>query len=116
MLQQFLVAFEVSLGSIARGELTNCCGSAVLSCAAIGTVCMALSSSAGASEIDKLIASDRGVGDQFGFAVSVSGDTAVVGARQDDDDGASSGSAYVFRNDGMDWVEEDNEDAREITP
>ena len=52
----------------------------------------------------KLTASD-GVGDDyFGSSVSVSGDTVVVGAYGDDDNGSSSGSAYVFdfkRNKGL---------------
>ena len=33
----------------------------------------------------------------FGYSVSVSGDTALVGARYDDDNGSASGSAYVFQ-------------------
>jgi len=46
----------------------------------------------------KLLASDRAAGDEFGFgsSVSISGDNAVVGARQDDDNGSGSGSAYVY--------------------
>ncbi len=44
----------------------------------------------------KLTAADAATGDRFGISVSVSGDTAVVGANQDDDAGANSGSAYVF--------------------
>ena len=45
----------------------------------------------------KLTASDRGVGDRFGYAVGVSGDTVVVGAYQDDVDGnKDQGSAYAF--------------------
>jgi hypothetical protein len=35
--------------------------------------------------------------DNFGLSVSVSGDTAIVGAFLDDDAGTASGSAYVFR-------------------
>ena len=35
-------------------------------------------------------------GDGFGISVAVDGNTAVVGAYQDDDDGANSGSAHVF--------------------
>ncbi len=54
----------------------------------------------------KLTASDGAAGDLFGSSVAVSGDTAVVGALRDDDSGSSSGSAYVFRYDGSDWVEE----------
>jgi uncharacterized repeat protein (TIGR01451 family) len=50
------------------------------------------------SEQQKLVASDGAAGDYFGYSVSVSGDTAVVGAYQDDTaGGADAGSAYVFR-------------------
>ncbi|MEX0785839.1 MAG: FG-GAP repeat protein [Dehalococcoidia bacterium] len=48
------------------------------------------------SEQAKLTASDGAAGDEFGYAVSVSGDTALVGAYLDDDNGADSGSAYVY--------------------
>jgi len=48
------------------------------------------------SEVAKLLASDAAAGDHFGFSVSISGDTAIVGARGDDDAGFESGSAYVF--------------------
>jgi hypothetical protein len=44
----------------------------------------------------KLTASDAAAGDEFGVSVSVSGDTAVVGASSNDDAGSASGSAYVF--------------------
>jgi hypothetical protein len=44
----------------------------------------------------KITATDGVAGDEFGFAVSVSGDTLVVGAHYDGDNGAYSGSAYVF--------------------
>ncbi len=45
-------------------------------------------------------------GDLFGQSLSVSGDVALVGAEGDDDNGSSSGSVYVFRFDGVDWIEE----------
>jgi len=54
----------------------------------------------------KLTASDGTAGDSFGSRVSLSGDTALIGAMNDDDHGTDSGSAYVFRFDGSDWVEE----------
>ena len=54
----------------------------------------------------KLTASDAAANDNFGWSVSVCGNVAVVGADSDDDGGASSGSAYVFRFDGTQWVEE----------
>lgn len=44
----------------------------------------------------KLTAADGATGDMFGGSVSVSGDTAVIGANKDDDKGDDSGSAYVF--------------------
>jgi len=47
------------------------------------------------SEI-KLTASDGVASDEFGHSVSVNGDVAIVGAIWDDDQGSSSGSAYIF--------------------
>ncbi len=52
-------------------------------------------------EVKRLLASDGAAGDGFGRAVAISGDTAVVGAYGDDDQGSDSGAAYVFaRNQG----------------
>ena len=51
----------------------------------------------------KQFANDGANEDRFGFSVSVSGDTAVIGAWLDDDDGAASGSAYVYVRDGTTW-------------
>jgi len=48
----------------------------------------------------KLTASDAAAGDSFRssrFSVSISGDVAIVGALGDDDNGSSSGSAYIYR-------------------
>ncbi len=59
-----------------------------------------------ANEFAKLTASDAAESDQFGYSVSISGDVAVIGAHGDDDGGARTGSAYVFRFDGQDWIEE----------
>jgi len=48
------------------------------------------------SEI-KLMASDGAADDLFGSSVAISGDTIVVGAREDDtENGTNSGSAYVY--------------------
>jgi hypothetical protein len=44
----------------------------------------------------KLTAFDAAAGDNFGWSVAISGTTAIVGARRDDDDGFESGSAYLF--------------------
>jgi len=53
----------------------------------------------GWTQVAKLTANDGAEGDQFGYSVSIDGDTMVIGARYDDDDGSSSGSAYVFTRD-----------------
>ena len=45
----------------------------------------------------KLLASDAGAQDRFGWAVAADGDCVVVGAQWNDDHGERSGSAYVFR-------------------
>ena len=58
------------------------------------------------TQIQNLIASDGSAWDQFGYSVSLDGDTALIGARSDDDNGVDSGSAYVFiRNDNI-WTQQ----------
>ena len=54
----------------------------------------------------KLIAEDGVANDLFGFSVSVSGDTAIISAHSDDDNGNSSGSAYVFTRSGSVWSQQ----------
>ena len=44
----------------------------------------------------KLLASDAAAADLFGRSVSISGETALIGANLDDDAGSNSGSAYVY--------------------
>jgi hypothetical protein len=58
------------------------------------------------SQQAKLLASDGAVGDSFGRSVSISGDYAIVGALLDDDNGAQSGSAYIFKRDGTNWSQQ----------
>jgi len=58
------------------------------------------------SEQQKLTASDGAFEDEFGSSVAVDGDTAVIGAHSDDDDGAESGSAYVFSRSAGVWTEQ----------
>jgi hypothetical protein len=57
-------------------------------------------------EEQKLTADDGAEYDWFGFRVSISGEYAVVGAQFDDDNGVSSGSAYLFRREGSNWTKE----------
>jgi|GEM_PF-4992489 len=54
----------------------------------------------------KLNASDAQAEDFFGYAVSIHGDYALVGAFQDGDGGQYSGSAYVFHRVGNTWQQE----------
>ncbi len=55
----------------------------------------------------KLTADDGAASDYFGVSVALDGDTALVGAPRDDDDGNESGSAYLFWYDGANWIDED---------
>jgi hypothetical protein len=54
----------------------------------------------------RLTGLDTAAGDQFGKGLALSGGRILVGAYGDDDAGADSGSAYVFRNDGGTWTQE----------
>ncbi len=53
----------------------------------------------------KLYASDRTVGDFFGQSVSLDGDTALIGAYGNDDNGWNSGSAYIYTRNNNSWIE-----------
>ena len=53
-----------------------------------------------------IYASDAVAGDNFGRSVSLYGDTALIGAWKDDDQGGGSGSVYVFTRSGGSWNEE----------
>ena len=55
----------------------------------------------------KLIPGDGSEGDWFGYSVSISGDYAIVGADGGENNGISTGAAYIFkRNSDTTWVEE----------
>ena len=56
------------------------------------------------SEKQKLLAFDGAVNDEFGYSVSIDGDYALIGARWDHVYGYQSGSAYVFKRDGITWT------------
>lgn len=55
------------------------------------------------TETFKLTAMDAAAGDEFGWALSISGKAAVISAYEDDDE---RGSAYVFRFNGTNWDED----------
>ncbi len=58
----------------------------------------------------KIVASDRGSGDNFGNSVALSGDYAVVGAYTDGEDSLNTkkfyGSAYVFVRNDATWIQQ----------
>ncbi len=59
-------------------------------------------------EETKLLAADGQAFDRLGQSVAVQGNVVLAGAYFDDDQGSQSGSAYVFRWNGVDtWTEED---------
>ncbi len=60
----------------------------------------------------KIVASDRAADDNFGTSVAISGDYAIVGAYNEDENAAggatasAAGSAYVFKRTGTTWAQE----------
>ncbi|MCI5163052.1 MAG: hypothetical protein D3917_13760, partial [Candidatus Electrothrix sp. AX5] len=58
------------------------------------------------SQEQKLTAGDADEGDRFGIAVSVDGDTALIGAEYDDNKGNSFGAAYIFTHSGSIWSQQ----------
>jgi len=60
----------------------------------------------GWGEETRLQATDRRLGDGFGWSLTFDGHLAVVGADDRDDDGNSSGAAYLFSVYGATWSEE----------
>lgn len=58
------------------------------------------------TQVAELYASDAADYDRFGGSVSISGNTIVVGAKQEDNsNGRTAGSAYVFQRNGGGWTE-----------
>ncbi len=58
-------------------------------------------------EEEKINASDGEENDMFGQSISYNGNVILIGVPKDDDAGSGSGSAYVFRYDGFEWIEEE---------
>ncbi|APR88448.1 Thiamin-phosphate pyrophosphorylase [Minicystis rosea] len=54
----------------------------------------------------KVTAPDGAANDYFGRSISMTGDTVVIGAPLDDDNGSNSGSAYVFVRSGSVWTQQ----------
>nr|NQU89873.1 FG-GAP repeat protein [Bacteroidota bacterium] len=56
------------------------------------------------TQYQKIIANDGSPWDHFGQSVSISANVTIIGAYKDDDKGKLSGAAYVFYNDGNNWL------------
>jgi hypothetical protein len=59
-----------------------------------------------ANEVAKLLANDGEPYDSFGYSVAIDGDTAVIVAIKDGDNGVNSGSAYIYTRSGVVWTEQ----------
>ena len=70
------------------------CGS--LTWGLVTVVLLAAVANAGGEERERLLALGGAAGDSFGLSLALSGNLAVVGAPDDDDQGTSAGSAHVF--------------------
>lgn len=57
------------------------------------------------TESEKIVVTDHAAGDEVGVSVALEGDWALIGAWRDDDNGESSGSAYLYNFDGSNWLE-----------
>jgi hypothetical protein len=54
----------------------------------------------------KLLPSDGVTDAQFGISIALDGNTALIGANRDDDNGNRSGSAYVYTRTGTTWTQQ----------
>ncbi|MEW6742783.1 MAG: hypothetical protein AB1486_08485 [Planctomycetota bacterium] len=80
-------------------------GIIAVSVALVGFDCSEAAAQCGMIEAQKLVALDGELRHRFGNAVAMQDDLAVVGAHRDDLPGPSAGSAYVFRNELLSWVQ-----------
>ncbi len=57
-------------------------------------------------QVQKVVPTDLGQGDAFGFNVCVQGDLALIGSVSDDSAATNAGSAYVYRRESAGWTQE----------
>ncbi|MEM7356239.1 MAG: hypothetical protein AAF657_35820, partial [Acidobacteriota bacterium] len=70
---------------------------------------------AGWLQVAEVTASDVEPFDRFGIDVAIDGDTALVGSF-DDAPGNLSGAAYLYRFDGIDWIEQTKIESPDLAP
>jgi hypothetical protein len=76
-----------------------------------GSVYVFLNNGGTWSHLQKIVPLDRGTDDAFGWSVSISGDYAIIGAKEDDENATggnnlqSAGSAYIFKNTAGTWAQ-----------
>lgn len=90
----------VAVGAFADGDKGDLSGSAYVFVKPIGGWIITETY----YETAKLTANDGATNDQFGKSIAISGDTVVIGAYADDDNGGNSGSAYVFAKPNNGWA------------
>jgi protocatechuate 3,4-dioxygenase beta subunit len=56
------------------------------------------------TQLQKLIAYDGAANDHFGSAVSISDNYAIIGAESDDDKATETGSVYIFKKEGSNFI------------
>jgi hypothetical protein len=72
-----------------------------------GTAYIFMRSGSSWLEQEALTASDAGTFDEFGYSISISGNSAIVGARSASaSSGLQTGAAYVYTRSGTSWVEQ----------
>ena len=108
-----LSSSDAAVGDLFGGSVALAGGSALIgapgdSSAGLGAGAAYVFDGAGTSwsEVTELTASDAGPGDAFGTSVSLSVDTALVGAPGGDAAAAEGGAAYAFVRAGGTWGEE----------
>jgi hypothetical protein len=94
----------------AYGEDEDAAGSATLSDA--GSAYIFVRTGNTWTQQQKIVASDRGASDDFGWSVAISGDYAIVSARNEDENASGAatlsgaGSAYIFARSGNTWTQQ----------
>jgi hypothetical protein len=82
------------IGAFQHSEAADCAGSAYVFSQRLGVW----------TQDAELLPAPADPGDWFAWSVAIDGDTILVGASQDDDNGGNAGAVYVFVDDGSGWT------------